>query len=104
MPKIICATGASLVSVFLLASIGAAMAGTYEALCAGVECKIVIDAKGFSGPAGFMPAHRIAQWYTGGGEENNAAASAAGPTKAPSVAPWWEGLPHAGPLFSAPLA
>jgi hypothetical protein len=80
MPKIIRATGASLVSTLLLASTSAAMAGTYDALCAGVECKIVLDAKGFSGPAGFMPAHRIAQWYTGGGEENNAAASAAGAT------------------------
>jgi hypothetical protein len=80
MAKIIRATSASLVSAFLLVSAGPAIAGTYEALCAGVECKIILDAKGFSGPSGFMPAHRIAQWYTGGGEEHNTAASAAGAT------------------------
>lgn len=39
-----------------------------------------MDGKGISGPAGFIPAHRIAQWYTGGGEEHNKAASAAGAT------------------------
>jgi len=56
------------------------IAGTYDALCSGVECKIILDGKGVSGPAGFIPAHRIAQWYTGGGEEHNKAASAAGAT------------------------
>jgi hypothetical protein len=56
------------------------VAGTYDALCAGVECKISLDGKGVSGPAGFIPAHRIAQWYTGGGEENNTAAQVAGTT------------------------
>ena len=57
-----------------------AYAETYDALCAGVECKIVIDGKGIAGPVGFIPAHRIAQWYTGGGEEHNQAASVAGAT------------------------
>jgi hypothetical protein len=56
------------------------IAATYDALCNGVECKINIDGKGVSGPGGFIPAHRIALWFTGGGEEHNAAASAAGAT------------------------
>jgi len=58
----------------------ASIAGEYDALCGGVDCKIVIDSNGFSGPAGFMPTHRIAQWYTGGGEEHNGTASAVGAT------------------------
>ena len=56
------------------------IAGIYDALCSGVECKISLDGKGISGPTGFIPAHRIAQWYTGGGEENNTAAQVAGTT------------------------
>ncbi|MDA0717872.1 MAG: hypothetical protein O2839_06600 [Cyanobacteria bacterium] len=56
------------------------LADTYTALCNGIECLINIDGKGFTGPKGFIPAHRIAQWYTGGGEEHNSAASAVGAT------------------------
>ncbi len=59
---------------------GYALAGTYDALCSGQKCKIILDAKGFTGPNGFMPVHRIAQWYTGGGEEHNKVASAVGAT------------------------
>ena len=57
-----------------------AIAGTYDALCGGIKCKITLDAKGLSGPNGFVPSGSIAQWYTGGGEEHNAAASAVGAT------------------------
>ena len=56
------------------------LASEYDALCNGTECKIVLDGKGFSGPGGFIPAHRIAQWYTGGGEERNGAVAAVGAT------------------------
>ncbi len=55
-------------------------AGSYDALCGGVNCTVVLDTKGFTGPSGFIPSHRIAQWYTGGGEEVNGAVSAAGAT------------------------
>jgi len=57
-----------------------AYASEYDALCNGVECKIMLDAKGVSGPGGFIPAHRIAQWYTGGGEERNGTVAAVGAT------------------------
>ena len=60
---------------FLLHS--SALADSYDALCSGVECRIVLDGKGFTGPAGFIPAHRVAQWTMGGGEEMNGTASAA---------------------------
>jgi len=51
MAKIIRAIGTSLVSAFLLVSAGHAMAGTYDALCAVVECKIILDVKESSGPS-----------------------------------------------------
>jgi len=57
-----------------------AFAGEYDAICAGVRCRLILDGKGFAGPAGFIPTHRIAQWYNGGGEERNVAASAVGAT------------------------
>ena len=72
--------GALLVSACVSGAPLAASAAVYDALCGGVDCKIVLDGKGMSGPAGFIPAHRIAQWYTGGGEEHNKAASVAGAT------------------------
>ena len=74
------ALGATCVSLTSLLLQPFAYAGSYDALCAGVECTLVLDSKGFTGPAGFIPSHRIAQWYTGGGEEVNGAASAAGAT------------------------
>lgn len=57
-----------------------ALAGSYDALCGGVDCKITLDARGVSGPNGFIPSGSIAQWYTGGGEDHNMAASAVGAT------------------------
>ena len=55
-----------------------ASAGIYDALCENMDCKIVLEGKGFTGPRGFIPAHRVVQWYTGGSEDHNRAAQAAG--------------------------
>lgn len=55
-----------------------ASAGIYDALCENLDCKIVLAGKGVTGPQGFIPAHRVVQWYTGGGEEHNRAAQAVG--------------------------
>jgi len=57
-----------------------AHAAEYDAVCGGVRCRLILDGRGFAGPSGFIPTHRIAQWYTGGGEERNVAASAVGAT------------------------
>ena len=67
-------------AISLVQSNGIAMAGIYDAVCGGIDCKISLDGKGFTGPNGFIPQHRIAQWYTGGFEEHNKAASAVGAT------------------------
>ena len=61
-----------------LLSPAATNAETYDALCRGVKCKIRIDTQGVSGPAGFIPSHRVAQWYTSGAEENNQAMAVVG--------------------------
>ncbi len=53
-------------------------AGTYKALCDEVSCAIVLNAKGITGPEGFMPAHRVVQWFQGGGPYVNKSAAAAG--------------------------
>ena len=55
-----------------------ASAGIYDALCENLDCKIVLAGKGVTGPQGFIPAHRVVQWYTGGGEDHNRAAQAVG--------------------------
>ena len=65
-------------SVVLLQGGGVAFAGNYDALCSGLKCKIVLDGKGITGPSGFMPSYKIAQWYTGGGAEHNKGAAAVG--------------------------
>ena len=78
MSRISRLAGSCLLGSVLAANPLVANAAVYDALCAGVNCKIVLDARGISGPGGFIPSHRIAQWYTGGGEENNGAASVAG--------------------------
>ena len=74
------AAAAAVVAAAVFAMPIQANASEYDALCNGVECKIVLDGKGFTGPGGFIPAHRIAQWYTGGGEERNGAVAAVGAT------------------------
>ena len=53
-------------------------AGAYDALCENIDCKIVLGGKGITGPQGFIPAHRVVQWYTGGGVDHNRAAQAVG--------------------------
>ncbi len=63
---------------FIFTSMQSSVAGIYEALCDESNCKIKLSAKGFSGPEGFMPAHRIVQWYQGGGAEINKSTAAAG--------------------------
>jgi hypothetical protein len=68
------------IGVLFITANSSALASTYDALCNEIACKISLDGRGIAGPVGFIPAHRIAQWYTGGGEEHNAAASAAGAT------------------------
>ena len=59
-----------------------ALASTYKALCESTgkpnKCDINIDAKGFSGPNGFIPTGLIAKWFTGGTEDFNAAKATAG--------------------------
>lgn len=55
-----------------------ASAGIYDALCESVNCKIVLAGNGVTGPQGFIPAHRVVQWYTGGGVDHNRAAQAVG--------------------------
>ena len=54
------------------------LAGVYKALCNEVSCSITLDAKGITTPDGFMPAHRIVQWFKGGGPEINSSNAAAG--------------------------
>ena len=63
---------------FFISSTQPGVAGTYKALCDESDCKIILNAKGFSGPSGFMPAHRIVQWYQGGGAEIDTSKAAAG--------------------------
>ena len=53
-------------------------AGEYDALCENLPCKIFIDEKGLNGPAGFIPAHRVAVWVKGGWEEHDEASKIAG--------------------------
>ncbi len=54
------------------------IAGVYKALCDEVPCSIALEAKGITTPEGFMPAHRIVQWFQGGGPKLNKSAAAAG--------------------------
>jgi hypothetical protein len=66
-------------TVALVAALqGPAMASSYEAICGTSTCTIGIDATGLSSPAGFLPTGRIAQWFTGGQEDFNAASGTAG--------------------------
>ncbi len=62
----------------LLSSQLAVHASTYEALCGNSPCTINLDARGISGPAGFIPTPRIAQWFTGGDENYNVGSGTAG--------------------------
>lgn len=55
-----------------------ASAGAYDALCESIDCKIVLAGNGITGPQGFIPSHRVVQWYTGGGVDHNRAAQAVG--------------------------
>ena len=55
-----------------------ASAGAYDALCESLDCKIVLAGNGITGPRGFIPSHRVVQWYTGGGVDHNRAAQAVG--------------------------
>ena len=66
--------------ITILFSCQMTIAGTYDAMCGNTECKIKLDGYGLRGPMGYIPAHRIAQWSTGGGEVNNTPASVAGAT------------------------
>ena len=70
----------ALAATFVMNGHGAAFADSYDALCNGIKCKIILDGKGFTGPSGFIPSHRIAQWYTGGGEDQNQAVAVVGAT------------------------
>lgn len=54
------------------------LASNYEALCGNSPCNISLDASGISGPGGFIPTGRIAQWFTGGQESYNAGSGTAG--------------------------
>ncbi|MCP9883432.1 hypothetical protein KBY65_13305 [Cyanobium sp. Alchichica 3B3-8F6] len=53
-------------------------ASAYDALCGDAPCTINLDASGISGPAGFIPTPRIAQWFTGGDESFNVGKGTAG--------------------------
>lgn len=55
-----------------------AVASSYDALCGDTACTITLDASGLSSPAGFLPTHRIAQWFTGGEESYNVGSGTAG--------------------------
>ena len=50
---------------------GAALAGTYDALCHGSKCRVSITSDGISHPDGFMPATRIKSWSAGGSTETD---------------------------------
>ena len=50
---------------------GAALAGTYQALCNGGKCNVSITGEGISHPDGFMPATRIKSWSAGGSSETD---------------------------------
>ncbi len=42
------------------------LATTFQALCYGSPCTIVLDERGIAGPAGFIPAEGISRWVTSG--------------------------------------
>ena len=69
-----------LAATLLFQGHGVVVAGSYDALCNGIKCKIILDGKGITGPNGFIPSHRIAQWYTGGEEDHNQAVATVGAT------------------------
>ena len=73
---------ATIMAFMLLVSDQAAMAGSYDAICGNIECKIKLDGNGLTGPLGYIPANRIAQWHTGGGAIDNTVISVAGATGA----------------------
>ncbi|MCX5932662.1 MAG: hypothetical protein NTW83_12780 [Cyanobacteria bacterium] len=42
------------------------LATSFQALCSGSPCTIVLDERGIAGPAGFIPAVGISRWVTNG--------------------------------------
>lgn len=72
-------TVAMAATILLSVSEGSALAGTYEALCGDLNCRITIDARGVTTPNGLLPAQGVIQWYVGGeGEAYKAAEGVAG--------------------------
>lgn len=55
-------------------------AETFEAICDGSPCKIVLDARGISGSGIYLPVNNIARWSRGGEEGYNMAQGAAAAT------------------------
>jgi hypothetical protein len=44
----------------------AALAGSYEALCGGTNCTIIVSPKGIDSPQGSIPASRVSYWSVNG--------------------------------------
>ncbi|MCU0527912.1 MAG: hypothetical protein MUD04_00160 [Cyanobium sp. Prado107] len=57
-----------------------AEAARYEAICGSKRCRIEVTDQGVKGPAGFIPADRIAQWNAVGWDNHNALVSSLGAT------------------------
>lgn len=51
-------------ALFVLLAPAPALANPYAALCGDRPCTIHLDASGIEGPTGFIPAGRIAQWFS----------------------------------------
>lgn len=82
---------AALLSAVLLPQLPT-LASTYEALCGEVTCSISLDANGISGPTGFIPTGRIAQWFTGGETSYDVGQGTAGALGAGTLGPIGGGL------------
>jgi hypothetical protein len=69
----------ALLAVLLLAD-ATVMAAQFDALCGRNRCRITVTDQGFEGPAGFIPAARIAQWNALGWDSHNALIASLGAT------------------------
>jgi hypothetical protein len=72
-------SGAALAILSLLMAVPA-QAARFEAICGDSRCRIEISESGFAGPAGLIPANRIAQWNALGWKNHNALVSSLGAT------------------------
>ena len=61
----------AIASAIVIFGISAANAGSYQAMCGGTKCTVVVSGKNISTPYGTIPAKRVTQWGSTGKSKTN---------------------------------